>query len=50
MQFAPFALHVPDWHTVAAVPEVQPAWPSRSPHLPFVLHVPVAHCVARVQV
>jgi hypothetical protein len=54
MQFAPFTLHVLDWHTVAAVagrqsPGVVPP-PVVVPHLPFDPHRFVAHSLAPVQI
>ena len=53
MQFAPFTLHVLDWHTAAAVLEVHPPAgvepPFVVPHLPFEPHAFVTHSFARVQ-
>ena len=53
MQFAPFTLHVLDWHTVDAVPLVQPPGavepPEVVPHLPFEPHTFVTHWFASVQ-
>jgi hypothetical protein len=53
MQFAPFTLHVLDWHTVDAVPLVHPPGlvppPVVVPHLPFVPQTFVTHWFAAVQ-
>jgi hypothetical protein len=53
MQFAPFTLHVLDWHTVDAVPLVQPPGavtpPVVVPHLPFDPQTFVTHSFAAVQ-
>jgi hypothetical protein len=54
MQFAPFTLQVLDWHTVAAVVEVQPPVlvepPFVVPHWPFVPQMFVTHSFAFAQV
>ena len=53
MQFSPFTLHAPDWHTLAAVPDVHPPGdvppPAYVPHFPFEPQTLATHSFAAVQ-